>query len=179
MNIRGLWRRTPLESYETDTPEWLTVLDFDKLASHENKNWVFKGADCFHPPNKRTTSCMISMSDGGKDAVIKREFDLDAMKFKPDGFITNEAKQSTAWVGHDTLLISTDWGEGTLTRSGYPYIVKRWKRGTPLEDAEEMIRGQSTDVAVWPMTLKRQGWSHTTRCHRGRHLLHLDLLAIS
>ena len=153
-NVRGLWRRATEASYETDTPEWETVLDFDKLATDEDKNWVFKGADCFHPEGMRKTLCMISLSDGGKDAVIQREFDLDAKEFNSDGFVTREAKQGTAWAGYDTMLIGTDWGEGTITESGYPYIVKRWERGTPIEDAVELLRGQSTDVGVWPMTLE-------------------------
>ena len=146
-HVRGLWRRTPLESYASDAPEWETILDFDKLAEEEDRNWVFKGADCFRPKGSDLPyKCMVSLSNGGKDAVIRREFDLSTKQFVEDGFVTPEAKQGGAWAGPDTLLIATDWGEGTLTNSGYPFIVKRWQRGTPLEMAEELIRGDVDDV---------------------------------
>ncbi|WP_339682312.1 prolyl oligopeptidase family serine peptidase [uncultured Hyphomonas sp.] len=154
-HVRGLWRRTSLESYATDSPEWETVLNFDQLADAEGKNWVYKGADCFRPKGSDAGyKCMVSLSNGGKDAVIRREFDLSTKQFVEDGFVTPEAKQGGAWASPDTLLIATDWGEGTLTASGYPFIVKRWQRGAPLESAEELIRGQADDVGVWPMALE-------------------------
>ena len=153
-HVRGLWRRTPLESYRRTNPVWETVLDFDKLAEEEGKNWVYKGANCFHEHNSTKQYCMVSLSDGGKDAVIQREFDLETKSFVADGFVTPEAKQALAWINRNTVLIGTDWGEGTTTESGYPYIIKEWKRGTPLSDAVEVIRGDKTDVGVWPMTMK-------------------------
>tara|TARA_R110000796_G_scaffold147973_2_gene264823 strand:+ start:1278 stop:3449 length:2172 start_codon:yes stop_codon:yes gene_type:complete len=154
-HVRGLWRRTSLESYATDSPEWETVLNFDQLAEAEGKNWVYKGADCFRPKGSDAGyKCMVSLSNGGKDAVIRREFDLSTKQFVEDGFVTPEAKQGGAWASPDTLLIATDWGEGTLTASGYPFIVKRWQRGAPLESAEELIRGEAEDVGVWPMALE-------------------------
>ena len=153
-HVRGLWRRTSLENYASDAPEWETVLDFDKLAADEDKNWVYKGADCFAPKGSSDYKCMVSLSNGGKDAVIQREFDLVTKQFVEGGFVTPEAKQGSAWASPDTLLIATDWGEGTVTQSGYPFVVKRWERGTPLDSAEELIRGDETDVGVWPMALE-------------------------
>ncbi|MEQ8557888.1 MAG: prolyl oligopeptidase family serine peptidase [Henriciella sp.] len=155
-NVRGLWRRTPLESYATETPEWETVLDFDKLAEEEGKNWVFKGSNCYQPEEGGKWLCMVSLSDGGKDAVIQREFDLSTRSFVEDGFVTTEAKQGLSWVDADTVLIATDWGEGSLTDSGYPFIVKRWTRGTPLEAAEEVVRGDTADVGVFPFVLETE-----------------------
>lgn len=151
-NARGLWRRTTLESYETETPDWETVLDFDALAAAEDKNWVFKGSDCFRPQGASKTLCLISLSDGGKDAIIKREFDLATKSFVESGFETAEAKQGSAWIEQDTLLIATDWnGDGsTLTDSGYPSSVRLWKRGQDLQDAAELFVGDPTDVGVWP-----------------------------
>ena len=154
VNVRGLWRRTPLASYATEAPVWETIIDFDKLAADEGKNWVYKGADCFRPKAGGSYSCLVSLSDGGKDAVINREFDLEGKTFVDGGFVTPEAKQGLAWAGRDTLLVATNWGEGTLTESGYPFIVKRWARGTPLEAAPELVRGKETDVGVWPMTME-------------------------
>jgi len=153
-HVRGLWRRTPEAEYAAENPEWETVLDFDKLASDEDSNWVFKGASVFRKSDSDPFVCLISLSDGGKDAVINREFDLQKKAFLDDGFITSEAKQDIAWIDTDTLLIGTDWGDDTVTESGYPFVLKRWKRGTPLADAEEVIRGDKTDVSMWPMTFE-------------------------
>ncbi|MEO1472471.1 MAG: prolyl oligopeptidase family serine peptidase [Pseudomonadota bacterium] len=154
-NVRGLWRRTPLESYSSDAPAWETLLDFDALAEAEGANWVFKGANCAKPGGSERWLCMISLSDGGKDAVIQREFDIEAKAFVGGGFETPEAKQGFAWVDANTALIATDWGDGTLTESGYPFIVKRWTRGTALSDAIEVKRGDVSDVGVWPFTVER------------------------
>jgi prolyl oligopeptidase len=154
VNVRGLWRRTSLESYATAEPAWERVVDFDTLAAEEGKNWVYKGANCLRQVGKAARHCLVSLSDGGKDAVVNREFDLATKTFIADGFVTTEAKQGVAWVGADTLLIASDWGEDTMTESGYPFIVKRWHRGTPLEAAEEVIRGARTHVGVWPMVME-------------------------
>ncbi|MEZ6013005.1 MAG: prolyl oligopeptidase family serine peptidase, partial [Hyphomonas sp.] len=153
-HVRGLWRRTPIESYRTENPEWETIVDFDKLSADEGKNWVYKGANCFAPKDSAEYKCMVSLSDGGKDAVIQREFDLQTKTFVDGGFVTPEAKQGIAWAGKDTILIATDWGGDTVTESGYPFVVKRWQRGTPLESAVEVHRGDKTDVGVWPMTIE-------------------------
>ncbi len=158
-NVRGLWRRTLVEDYESETPNWETVIDFDKLAEEEGKNWVYKGVECHFDRYQDKYYCMVSLSDGGKDAVVQREFDLQNKSFVEGGFVTTEAKQGAAWLNRSTLLIATDWGEGTLTESGYPYIVKEWRRGTPLEEAEEIFRGEPTDVGAWPMVLELEGGS--------------------
>src|SRR6056300_435501 len=110
-NIRGLWRRTSRESYATDDPDWETIVDFDVLAQEEDKNWVFKGSYTFHDKKEDKYYTLVSLSDGGKDAVVRREFDLESKTFVDDGYITPEAKQSAAWLGPDTILIGTDWGE--------------------------------------------------------------------
>lgn len=148
-NVRGLWRRTSLESYASDAPDWETVLDFDALSKAEDANWVFKGSNCFKPDGAEKTLCMISLSDGGKDAVIQREFNLEDKSWVEGGFKTPEAKQGLSWLDQDTILIATDWGGdgSTLTESGYASIVKRWKRGTPLESAQTVFTGDKTDVA--------------------------------
>ena len=155
-NVRGLWRRTPLESYATDTPEWETIVDFDQLASDEGKNWVYKGAQCYSAEGNDRWACLVTLSDGGKDAAEQREFDLTTKTWVEDGFYIPEAKSGTAWVDYDTLLVATDWGGdgSTLTESGYPYEVRRWKRGTPLEESEVLFSGDKTDVGVWPATLE-------------------------
>ncbi len=153
-NVRGLWRRTPLSEYHKKNPEWETILDIDQLAKDENKNWVFKGSSIYRPWQSEKQFALLRLSDGGKDAVVVREFDIASRSFVTEGFITPESKQSASWVDQDTLLVATDWGKDTLTDSGYPMIVKRWKRGTPLSEAKETIRGEKSDIGMWPMTIE-------------------------
>ena len=156
-NVRGVWRRTPIDSYRGDEPEWETILDIDILAFTEDANWVFKGANVLRPPTGPATKALLSLSDGGKDAIVLREFDIASKSFVADGFITPEAKQGAVWVDDETVLIATDWGdesEPTVTESGYPFIVKRWTRGTPLAEATEVLRGTPSDVGVFPFTIE-------------------------
>ena len=151
-HVRGLWRRTSLASYRTATPQWETVLDLDALARAEGANWVWKGATCVEPDERR---CLVSLSDGGEDAVTVREFDLAARAFVPSGFVLPRGKQRVAWVGRDTLLVSREWAAGEVTASGYPYIVKRLVRGQPVSGAVEVYRGSAQDggYGVSPATL--------------------------
>lgn len=151
-NVRGLWRRTSIASYASSQPDWETVIDFDALAEVEGKNWVFKGSNCLKRKGVKTTLCLISFSDGGKDAVLNREFDLSTKAFVEGGFVTTEAKQDIAWIDANTLLVGTDWGNdgATLTESGYPSSVRLWKRGQPLAQAIQLYAGQLTSVAAGP-----------------------------
>jgi prolyl oligopeptidase len=149
-NIRGLWRRTKLDSYRSPAPAWEKLLDLDALAKEEGKSWVYKGVYCLPPEGRQ---CLVKLSDGGKDASVHREFDVETRSFVKEGFIVPEAKADVTWQDKDTLLVATDWGPGTLTASGYPFVVKQWKRGTPLTAAKEVHRGQATDVGVSPFAL--------------------------
>lgn len=144
-NVRGLWRRTTLEEYKKTEPSWETVLDLDKLAEAEKENWVWKGYDVLYPTYDR---CLISLSRGGADATVVREFDVKTKKFVADGFQIKEAKSDVSWRDRDTLYVGTDFGAGSLTSSGYPRIVKEWKRHTPLESAKTIFEGKTEDVEV-------------------------------
>ena len=141
-NPKGVWRRTTLDSYRTATPQWETLLDIDALSKAEGKDWVFKGADCLAPDETR---CLINLSDGGKDAVVVREFDLTTKQFVDGGFNLSEGKHRIEWLDRDTLLVATDFGSGTMTESGYPFIVKTLKRGQTLAQAVEVYRGEQGD----------------------------------
>ncbi len=147
---RGLWRRTTVQSYETAMPEWEVLLDVDALAATEGKNWVFDGADCA----PRLDRCLISLSPGGTDAVETREFEIATRSFVRDGFALSEAKSEAVYVDGDTVLFATDFGEGTMTASGYPRIVKLWRRGTPVSDAVTVSEGIIEDVGVWPYVMQ-------------------------
>ena len=149
-HVRGVWRRTSLQSYRKPAPAWTTVLDLDALAKREHANWVWKGADCEEPAERR---CMVILSDGGEDAVTLREFDLSTRRFVPGGFVLSREKQDSSWIDPDTLLVSRAWQPGQYTTSGYTYVVKRVRRGQPLSSAVEVFRGKPTDVSVDPITL--------------------------
>jgi prolyl oligopeptidase len=142
---RGLWRRTTLASYRTATPQWETVLDVDALAKADGKAWVFHGADCLAPDYVR---CMVSLSPGGSDAAERREFDTKTKQFVPGGFSLPEAKSNVGWKDADTLWVGTDFGPGTMTSSGYPRLVKLWKRGTPLASARTVFECKPEDVGT-------------------------------
>lgn len=144
-HVRGVWRRTTLASYESDNPEWDVVIDMDALAEAENKNWVWKGATCRESDYKR---CLISLSNGGKDAVELREFDLEDKSFVEGGFQVAEAKSWFDWYSDDALLIGTDYGDGSQTESGYPRIQKLWARGTDLSAARQLQEIPVTDIAL-------------------------------
>ncbi|MFG2059189.1 prolyl oligopeptidase family protein [Micromonospora sp. NPDC048930] len=143
---RGIWRRTTLEQYRRAEPEWDVLLDVDALAAQEGENWVWQEVTVLRPGYDR---CLISLSRGGADAVVVREFDLVRRAFVADGFTLPEAKSSVCWIDADHVYVATDFGPGTLTTSGYPRVVKRWRRGTPLAAAEVVHEAQVDDLAVY------------------------------
>jgi prolyl oligopeptidase len=145
-HVRGLWRRTTLQSYRKDEqPDREPLLDFDVLAEAENENWIYKGVTALEPDGDRA---LVKLSRGGKDAVVIREFDVEAREFVDDGFHLPEAKSDVAWLDRNTVLVETDFGEGSLTVSGYSRLVKKWRRGTPLEAAQTVFEGELEDVGV-------------------------------
>ncbi|MDT5209331.1 MAG: prolyl oligopeptidase, partial [Mycobacterium sp.] len=151
-NPRGLWRRTTLQSYRSEEPVWDVILDVDELARVDDQNWVWAGADVIEPDY---TLALVELSRGGADATVVREFDMEKRDFVAHGFQLPEAKSSLSWEDHDTVLVGTDFGPGSLTESGYPRIVKRWRRGQSLDDAQTLFSGDPSDVSVgggWDLT---------------------------
>jgi prolyl oligopeptidase len=148
-NPKGIWRRTTIADYANPRPQWETLLDIDKLAADEKENWVFKGADC----DSKLARCLISLSRGGGDAVVVREFDLATKSFVKDGFVLAEAKSNVAVLDADTVLFGTDFGPGSMTTSGYPRIVKIWHRGEKIAEAKTLLEGKPEDVSVGPSVL--------------------------
>jgi prolyl oligopeptidase len=142
---RGIWRRTTLADYRKDAPHWETVLDIDALASSEGENWVWAGATCLAP---RGTRCLVALSRGGGDARVVREFDLETRAFVAGGFYLPESKGSVAWIDMDRLFVATDFGPGSMTASGYPRIVKEWRRGTPLTEARLVFEADGGDLSA-------------------------------
>ncbi|MET9375166.1 prolyl oligopeptidase family serine peptidase [Streptomyces sp. NPDC002992] len=151
-HVRGVWRRTTLEQYRKDAPEWDVLLDLDALAAAEDEKWVWAGARVRHPDHDLALVCLSR--DGG-DAVVVREFDLATRAFVEGGFRVPEAKTRIGWIDADTVFIGTDLGPGSLTDAGYPRTVRRWRRGTPLEEAETVFEAEAGDVSA-------SGWRDTT-----------------
>ncbi len=142
---RGLWRRTTLDGYRSDSPDWDVLVDLDALAAEDDEKWVWAGADVIEPD---LTLALVSLSRGGSDATVTREFNMTTRQFVADGFTVPEAKTSISWESRDSVLIGTDFGPDTLTDSGYPRIAKRWRRGQPLTEAQTVFFGAASDVSI-------------------------------
>ena len=155
---RGLWRRTTLESYRSSSPEWDVVIDVDALAAADGENWVWAGADVIEPHH---TLALVSLSRGGSDAAIVREFDMCTSEFVAEGFELPEAKTQISWEDENSVLLGTDFGADSLTDSGYPRLVKRWKRGQPVDDAELLFTAEPTDVIVAASVDRTPGFERT------------------
>lgn len=162
-HVIGILRKTTLADYLTAQPHWQTVIDYDALARADNVKWVAKGLDCLYPGDGL---CVVKLSAGGEDAQTLREFDLKTGQFVANGFVLPKSKQAVAWVDKDTLLVSRDWGPGTMTKSGYAFVVKEWKRGTPLDQAKEVYRGTPDDVGVEPVQWQDGQGNHVTMAAR-------------
>ena len=149
--VRGILRRTSLEEYTKSQPKWQDLLSIDDLSTFEEKNWVFKGSECLQSNYDR---CLLSLSDGGKDSVEIREWDHATQSFVENGFFIPDAKTGVSWKDIDNINIATHWGEGSVTESGYPFIIKSLKRGQTLTQAQQIFEGEKTDVGVWPFSIK-------------------------
>ena len=147
---RGLWRVSPLAAYLDGKPQWRTLIDIDALGAAEGKSWVWHGADCLPPAYQR---CLVSLSPGGSDADVVREFDISTGQFVAGGFTVPESKNSVTWADHDTVLVAMAEGEGTVTRSGYARIVKEWKRGTPWSAASMIAEAAEAEIGIGPFAV--------------------------
>ena len=154
---RGLWRRTTLAEYRKEHPKWETLIDVDALGKAEGVSWVWEGDSCLKPEYRH---CLISLSRGGADAQVLREFDLKTKRFVSDGFSLPEAKMQVSWIDKDRLYVATDFGPGSMTKSSYPRIVKEWKRGTPLSTAQTVYEGKEDDLSISAYRDTTPGFEH-------------------
>ncbi len=152
-HIRGIWRRSPLQPYLDNSPEWDVLLDIDALAESESENWVYKGVSGLPPTYDRF---LIELSRGGKDAVVVREFDAVKRNFVSDGFNLPEAKSTASWISKDRIFVATDFGPGSMTESGYAATVRVWNRGEDLSTSVEIARTPFEHLGAW-------GWTQFTQ----------------
>ncbi len=175
-HAQGIWRRTSVDDYRAAAPHWQTVIDVDALGRAEHHTWVWKAETCDHPADAR---CLVSLSEGGEDAVTTREFDLASSNFVPGGFLIPHAKQVADWEDADTILVGTDWGPGSMTDSGYPFIIKRLHRGQKLAQASEVFRGTRQDVAVQVSTFTDGQGHRAVILQRGLDFFHDEFELVS
>jgi prolyl oligopeptidase len=149
-HIRGIWRRTTRQNYHSEKINWEVLLDLDELSKKENQNWVFKGASTTFPAGNLF---LVSLSKGGGDATVIREFDVSRKSFVEKGFKLEEGKGDAVYLDENTLIVSRSDQEN-MTTSGYPTHVKFWKRETPVENAGLMFEGKKTDVGTWGSLLR-------------------------
>ncbi|HWD39886.1 MAG TPA: hypothetical protein VG944_13645, partial [Fimbriimonas sp.] len=164
-HVRGILRRTTVSDYLTKKPHWKTILDIDALGKKDHKSWVSSGNVALEPENRLT---LVGLSEGGEDALTYREFDLKSGNFVKNGFVIPKSKMTVSWLDKDHLLVAKDWGRGTMTTSGYPYVVKIWTRGTALNSAREVYRGAKTDVGVNPSVMHDGQGHRLALISRGR-----------
>ncbi|UUZ48945.1 hypothetical protein LP420_41105 [Massilia sp. B-10] len=134
------------------------MIDVDQLAAAEKENWVWGGVQCLEPAARR---CLVSLTRGGGDAHVVREFDVPSRRFVARGFVLPEAKGSLAWIDINRVFVDTDFGPGSMTESGYPRIVKEWRRGTPLASASTVFEGRASDTSA-------SAWKDFTPRHERR-----------
>ena len=143
---RGLWRRTTLAEFRKPVPEWEILLDLDRLAADEGRDWLLSWTQMLpgHP-----SRALLSLSRGGSDAVTLREFDLDSRCFVTDGFILSEAKSGAEWLDPDTLLLASPLGADMATTSGYARTIRLWRRGTDAKHAPIIFETPSTSMRTF------------------------------
>ena len=146
-HVRGIWRRSSLETYLQGDPVWEVLIDFDALARDEQENWVFKSVLCLPPSSLR---CMVQLSRGGKDASVWREFDVQRKEFVSDGFNIPEAKTNVAWLGPNVLLVATSLDEHGVNESGYARTIVRIERGQDLDESVKVFEGAYSDSWLFP-----------------------------
>lgn len=164
-HVRGIWRRCSLDSYKSGNPAWETLLDIDELSKKDDIKWVYKGSTGLYPDYDRF---LIELSKGGGDAVVTKEFDAGKKQFIENGFFIDESKGSARYIDKNTLIVSTNYGEGTMTDSGYPRQVKLWKRGTSIHDAQLIYEGESSDAFMSAGYILRDGKKKYTMISRSK-----------
>ncbi len=153
-NERGLWRRMLKADYLAHKESWETVLDLDQLSEQEGRKWVFAGASWLGPENKK---CLIYLSDGGTDENIIREFNAETLEFVKEGFSFESSKGGVTWIDENKVLVTRNFGDGTLTTSGYPRQAKILERGQSIDQAELLYEIPADDTGLFGGSFLSEG----------------------
>ncbi len=143
---RGIWRRSVLKKFISGKAAWETLVDLDQLSAAEHRDWVFSSA---LPKPGSYDRWLVELSPGGGDAAEIREFDMNRKIFITNGFHLPVSKGSADWYSPDTLIVSRDFGSGSMTQSGYPRSVALLPRGKKLKKAERLITIPEDHMGVW------------------------------
>jgi prolyl oligopeptidase len=146
-SVRGLYRRMLLNDYRKGSESWETVFDLDLISKNEGENWVLKGVDFEDSQNKRA---LLTLSRGGKDASVVREFDIEKKQFVKDGFITIEGKTSLNWLNENQIIAGVTLKGETPTKGGYFRKLRLWNRGEKIEESKVLFEMGEDKQFTWP-----------------------------
>jgi len=142
-NPLGIWRRLPADREPLSDAAWETVLDLDAFCRQEGKRWIYSGAiTCPFEP----TLVLIILSDGGSDLLRLVEFDTEKKTFVEGGFDTPAARAHASWLSRDEIAYFGSVDENSATRSGWPRVGRRLKRGQKPQDAPVYFEAGKEDV---------------------------------
>ncbi|WP_147681577.1 prolyl oligopeptidase family protein [Actinomyces ruminicola] len=180
---RGLWRRTSWDSYAAGAPsradrtpaptQWEVLLDLDALNAPGARppeigytgdaDLVWGGAQVLTTGPYAGRRALVTLSPGGGDASLTLEYDLEARRFiaPADGGFHRPASKGTMTWGDDageSVIVSADFGPGTVSRAGYPRQVRRLRRGQAPDQAEVLVTAGGDAVAAFAT---RDPWGRT------------------
>lgn len=171
--IQGRYCRQLVKDYVANQENWETLLDLDDLSLKENQKWVFRDFEL----NDNETRALVTLSPGGLDSNVIREFDLLSKSFVTDGFYLPQSKGSAHWVNDNRLWIARDFGEDSLTKSGYPNSIRELNRGEKLEQAQMLYKTADDFVWLYSSCLTSDDLSQKTYIASvGRDFYHHDFL---
>ncbi|MDE1159148.1 MAG: prolyl oligopeptidase family serine peptidase [Neorhizobium sp.] len=154
-NPLGLWLRLPADQAPTSDALWEPVLDFDAFCEKEGKRWIYSGA--ITSPYEPTRVLLI-LSDGGSDLVRLLEFDTEKKEFVEGGFDTPAVRAHASWLSPDEIAYFGSIDENSATRSGWPRVGRRLKRGQAIADADIFFSADSDDVYGAAYTIDPLYW---------------------
>lgn len=157
IHVRGQLKRIAVADFNAKKDNWEVAFDLDKLAKAEGQNWVWKSLNCY---KKDQTKCLFFLSNGGKDAITAREYDLNKKEFVQDGFSFPESKSQFEWYNENTILWTDATNPKKLTTSGYPQVLKSIKRGQKLDEATFITDVPQHYVSIDCWSLEDQGNLH-------------------
>ena len=155
---RGIYRRTTLADYQAASQQWHTVLDVDAIAAASGKDWYLDGvAHCTVQPSR----VLVHLSEGGGDASLAWEYDLETASWVEQGFRFPHGKNHIAWRDPDSVLVCPGWKGAPLSRSGYPrevWLVERGADGQHQWQQLFVADQEAMMVAAWRYLDGPDGW---------------------